>query len=241
MAYANTLGKGTIMKKKRFIIWGLVIVGMFILSEGAVKAGTVIDQEMTDIWGKQGGSLLFYSKKKLRIDQKDGRLSTIMDFKNDQIVILDHASKSYVEYPFSLWEKQVSQKIEPRNRQKREIRVEPTGAEKHVNGFMTRQIQIFIDGVLFQDTWVTQDVDLEEMLETIKEVSRLSSSSKADVKEKEEIYQRIKKWGFPIFTTEYRRFSGKTLTEITEVKGIKTRNLGSDVFTPPRGYIKRAR
>jgi hypothetical protein len=156
-------------------------------------------------------------------------------------VILDHASKSYVEYPFSLWEKQVSQKIESRNRQKKQIRVEPTGAEKEINGYITRQIQIFVDGVLFQDTWVTQDVDLEDMLETIKEVSRFSGSSKADVKEKEEIYQKIKKWGFPIFTTEYRRFSGKTLREITEVKGIKTRNLSSDVFIPPKGYIKRTR
>ena len=229
------------MRRRPFVIWGLVIVGILLLSGRALKAGTVIDQEMTDIWGKQGGSLLFYSKKKLRIDQKDGRLSTIMDFKNDQIVILDHGSKSYVEYPFSLWEKQVSQKIDSRTRQKREIRVEPTGAEKNINGFMTRQIQIFIDGVLFQDTWVTQDVDLGEMLETIKEVSRLSSSSKADVKEKEEIYHKIKKWGFPIFTTEYRRFSGKILTEITEVKGIETRNLSTDLFTPPREFIKRVR
>jgi hypothetical protein len=228
------------MVRRHFISHGLLIVGLFILGRGMVEAGTVIDQEMIDIWGKRSGSFLFYSKKKLRIDQKDGKLSTIMDFKRDRIVILEHGSESYIEYRFTQWQEQVFQKA-PRQKghEKREIRIEPTGAEKEINGFETTGIRVFIDETLFQDTWVTRDVNLEDMLETMEEVSRLSGSSKADVREKEEIYRKIKEWGFPILTTEYRRYAGKTLQEITEVLSIETRRLDSSLFAPPQGYTKR--
>ncbi len=235
------VGEGAIMNRKHFLVCGLVIVGLLVLPERAVKAGTVIDQDMVDIWGKKSGLVLSYSKKRLRIDQKDGRLSNIMDFRRNRIVILDHISRSYIEYSLSAWEKRVSQRMRSQRRdQKREIRVEPTGAEKEINGFKTRQIRVFIDGVLFQDNWVTQDVDLEEMLKTIKKgVGRLSGVSKAEMKEMEEIYHKTSEWGFPILTNEYRQFSGKTLREVTEVKRIETQDLADRLFTPPKGYRQR--
>lgn len=235
--------EGKIMRRKSSVTWGLVVLGIVFLSASTIRAGTVIDQEMIDMWGKRSGFVLFYSKKRLRIDQKDGELSTIMDFGKDRIVILHHVSKTYIEYPFSTWEKQVSQKMESqRNADKREIRVQSTGAEKVINGFKTRQIQVFIDGVLFQDNWVTQDVDLEDMLAAIKKgAGRLGGLSKAQVEETEEIYHKIKEWGFPILTTEYHQFYGKSLKEVTEVKRIETGRLNSHLFTRPRGYTQRTR
>ena len=233
--------KEIIMMRKRAVFCGLAVLTMLVLPETVCKAGTVIDQDMIDQWGKETGSVLFYSKKRLRIDQKDGKLSTIMDFKKDRIVILDHVSKSYIEYPFSTWEELVSQQIgTQKERKKREIRVESTGAEKEINGFKTIQINVFMDDFLTQDNWVTKDVDLDDMLRTLKQsVDRLSGISEAEREENEEIYQNVKKWGFPILTTEYRRFSGETLKEVTEIKSIETRKLGNDIFTPPKQYRKR--
>jgi hypothetical protein len=229
------------MRKQRFITCGMAILGSLFLLQDSVKAGTVIDQDMVDVWGRKSGLVLFYSEKKLRIDQKDGKLSTIMDFKKNRIVILDHASKTYVAYPFSVWEKRVSQDMATKQKaQKKEIRIEATGAEKVINGFQTRQIQVFMDDFLFQDNWVTQEVNLEEMLETIKKgVGRLSGFSKTEIKEKEEIYRKINEWGFPILTTEYRQVYGKTLKEITKVARIEARRLNGNLFTPPKGYTQR--
>lgn len=229
------------MRRGRFIICGLVVVGMLFPFGGTVIAGTVIDQDMTDVWGKKSGLLLYYSKKRLRIDQKDGKLSTIMDFKKDRIVILDHTTKSYIAYPLSSWGEQVSKKIAPQEKHpKRKIRVESTGEEAEINGFKTKQIQVFINGVLFQDIWVTQDVDLEEMLGVIKKgMGRPSGLSREEMEEKEEIYKKVKETGFPILTTEYRQVFGKTLKDITEVKRIVTQNLDSRLFAPPKGYTKR--
>lgn len=232
-----------IMKKETVTAIGLLFPAIAFLSAGTVRAGTVIDQNMTDVWGKKSGLVLYYSKKRLRIDQKDGRLSTIIHFRNDRILILDHTSKTYIAHPLSKWQKQVSQKIGRRETgPKRDIRVVPTGAEKNINGFETKHIQVFIDGVLFQDIWATQDVDLEEMFTAIKKgLGRLSGSSQAEMEEKEEIYQKVKESGFPILTTEYQAVFGKTLKEITEVKQIETRKLSSKLFAAPRDYTLRTR
>jgi hypothetical protein len=229
--------------KKGVMVLGLLMIGALALTEGAVKGGTVIDQDMIDIWGKKTGSVLFYSGKRLRVDQKDGKLSTIMDFKKNRIIILDHVTKSYVEYPFSTWEQQVSKALTRQDKpHQREIRVEPTGAERDINGFKTRQIQVFIDGVLFQDDWVTRDVNLEDMLNAIKgATNRLSGLSNAEREENEEIYRKIKAWGFPILTSEYREVFGKTLKEIIEVRGVEEQRLNPDLFLPPSRYTKRNR
>lgn len=231
------------MRRKSLTAWGLLVLGILFLFEEAVRAGTVIDQNMIDLWGKKSGFVLFYSNKRLRIDQKNGKLSTIMDFRKDRILVLDHVSKTYIEYPFSKWEKQVSQKMGSQQKaHKRESRIEATGAKKVINGFKTRQIRVFIDGVLFQDNWVTQDVDLEEMLKAIKKgVGRLSGFSRAEMEEKEEIYHKIKEWGFPILTNQYQKVYGKTLKEVTEVKRIETQRLNSHLFIPPRGYTQSTR
>ncbi len=99
---------------------------------------------------------------------------------------------------------------------------------------------MFIEGVLFQDSWVTQEVDLEEMLSAIKKgAGGLGSVSRGEMEEREEIYNAVKEWGFPILTTEYRMVYGKTLKEVTEVKRIDTGKLDLDLFTPPREYRQR--
>lgn len=233
------------MRRKRFavcVVYGLAILCMLTLRKGTVHAGTVIDQEMTDIWGKRSGTVLFYAKKRLRIDQKDGILSTIIDFRKDRILVLDHGSRSYVDYPFSTWEKLISQtRRAQKHPKRRRIRVEPAGTERNINGFRTALIRVFADDVLTQETWVTQDVDMEDMLETIKEsVDRLTSIPKTgEWEENQEIYRQIKKWGFPILTIEYRRYAGKTLKEITEVMGIQQKRLDRHLFDVPAGYIRR--
>ena len=229
------------MQRKGLIVWGLIVFASVFLVRGVGWAGTVIDQNMIDVWGKKSGLVLFYSKKRLRIDQKDGKLSTIMDFRKDRIVILDHPSRTYVSYPFSWWEKQVSQKIQGDQRtQSREIRVESTGAERLINGFKTRQIHVFIDNALIQDCWVTQDVNLEEMFTAIKEgVGRLTGLSEAEMAEKEEIYRKIIGWGFPILTHEYQQIGQSTLREIAIVNRVETRMLTKGLFGPPRGYKQR--
>jgi hypothetical protein len=233
--------KGETMTGNRCFVLILMGVSILFLWTGVLLAGTVIDQDMIDVWGKQSGLTLFYSKKRLRIDQKDGRLSTIMDFSKDRIAILDHGSKSYVAYPFTVWEKEVARKMGINQRQnKRTIRVKPTGAEKTINGFQTQEIHLFIDDRLFQKIWVTQDVDLGNMLETVREAfGRLSGFSKIEMQEKEEIYHKVSERGFPILTYEYQQVGGKNLEEITEVKRIETKKLDNRLFDPPREYTER--
>ncbi|MBW2057676.1 MAG: DUF4412 domain-containing protein [Deltaproteobacteria bacterium] len=228
--------------RDRLIALGLVALVLSILPAFPAGGGTFIDQDTIDIWGRKQGLVLYYSKGRLRIDQKDGRLSTIMNFAENRIVVLDHLSKSYVEYPLSRWKRRVSQRMKGTGSyQRREVRVEPTGQEKVINGFRTRRIRVMIGGVLFQESWVTRDVELGDMLRAIRKGAGTPSGlSKAQMEEKEEIYEKVSQWGFPILTVEYRILSGKTLTETTEVNAIATRKLGNRLFTPPKGYTRRS-
>ena len=156
-------------------------------------------------------------------------------------MILDHASKTYVTYPISEWEQEVSQGMGTGEHvHKREVRVEATGAQRVINGFKTRQIHVYLDDFLYQDSWVTQDVDLQEMLTAVKKgIGQLSGFSDSEMEEKEELYQKVSAWGFPILTNEYRQIGGKILKEMTIVKRIDTQRLKSRLFHPPKGYRKR--
>lgn len=233
--------KGKTMTGNRCVV--LIVMGMCLLFlwTGVLLAGTVIDQNTIDGYGKKSGLTLSYANKSLRIDQKDGRLSIIMDFRKKRIVTLDHGSKSYVADSFSVWEKKVAQTMETKKRaHKRTIRVKPTGATKKLNGFHTHEIHLFIDDRLFQKIWVTQDVDLRDMLETVRKAfGRLSGFSKTEMQEKEEIYHKVSERGFPILTYEYQQVGGKDLEEITEVKRIETKKLGNQLFHPPKTYRER--
>jgi len=229
------------MTGNRCVLLILMGVSILLLWTGVLLGGTVIDQNMIDIYGKNSGLTLFYANKMLRIDQKDGRLSTIMDFKKKRMVILDHGSKSYVAYPFSVWKKKVAQTIETKKgARKRTIRVEPTGAKKKLNGFQTQEIHLFIDDRLFQKKWVTQDVDLKDMLETVRKAfGRLSGFSKIEMQEKEEIYHKVSKRGVPILTYEYQQVGGRDFKEVTEIKRVETKKLDSRLFSPPATYTER--
>ena len=233
--------KGKRMTGNRCVV--LIVMGMSLLFlwTGVLLAGTVIDQNTIDGYGKKSGLRLSYANKRLRIDQKDGRLSIIMDFRKRRIVTLDHGSKSYVADSFSVWEKKVAQTMETKKRtRKRTIRIETTGATKKLNGFHTHEIHLFIDDRLFQKIWVTQDADLRDMLETVRKAfGRLGGFSKTEMQEKEEIYHKVSEKGFPILTYEYQQVSGQDLEEITEVKRIETKTLDSRLFDPPATYRER--
>jgi hypothetical protein len=74
-------------------------------------AGVVIDQRVKDREGKATHVILYCSGTQLRTDHMESGLTTIMDFKGDRIILIDHPSKNYLSMKLSVWEKEIAKQL----------------------------------------------------------------------------------------------------------------------------------
>jgi hypothetical protein len=81
--------------------------------------------------------------------------------------MIDHPSRVYVEVKFSLWEKNVAERLKksmPEIKPKeRKITVRGTGEKALINGFQTEKVEIRADGQLIEENWMTRDADIQEV------------------------------------------------------------------------------
>jgi hypothetical protein len=165
----------------------------------------------------------------------------MIDFKEDRMVMIDHLSKHYVEVQFSQWEREVAERLKksvPDTQPKsRKIVIKKTGETPTLNGFGTEKVQIFADGELIEENWVTRDISLKEVEKVIDKVALgFSKEFKTEMKEGREIYEKIKAFGFPILIKDYSITQGLGGVDVLEVKKIEKRELQDEVFLPPKGY-----
>jgi len=103
--------EGTVMKGKK-LFSSIVLIGalLFHLSEEGF-AGVAVEQVVRDQDGVPSKTLLYLSETQFRTDHQERGLTTILDFKKDRLVMIDHRSKNYVEVKLSLWERDVAKKL----------------------------------------------------------------------------------------------------------------------------------
>jgi hypothetical protein len=201
----------------------------------------VIDQVVRDREGNASKAIVYYSENRFRSDHLDGGLTTVIDFKGDRMVMIDHFSRHYVEVKFSQWEKEVAARLKksvPSAQLKsREITIRKTGETPTLNGFKTEKVQVFADGELIEENWVTRDVSLKEVEEVMDKVAvGFSKEFKSEMKEGREIYEKTKAFGFPILIKDYSITQGLGGVDVLEVKRIEKKELKDEVFQPPKGY-----
>jgi hypothetical protein len=229
------------MKKMPWIVWMSLTALFLILMFQECKAGVVIEQVVKDREGRASQVFLYFSGERLRTDDEGGGLTTIMDFKGDRMVMVDHRSKNYVEIKFSQWEKEVSKRlkkdlptIKPKVRKIVVKRVEETAT---INGFRTEKIEIRADGELIEENWVTRDVDMGEIEKVMERVAQgFSKEFRSEMKEGREIYEKLKPYGFPILVKDYTITYGLGAIDVLEVKKLERKDLKDEVFLPPAGY-----
>jgi hypothetical protein len=228
------------MKKKCASGLGFIPILLILMFQECL-AGVVIDQVVRDREGNGSKVIVYYSENRFRSDHPDGGLTTVIDFKEDRMVMIDHFSKQYVEVKFSQWEKEVAQRLkksapgpQPKSRK---IVIKKTGETSTVNGFGTEKVQIFADGELIEENWVTRDLSLEEVENVMDKVALgFSKEFKTEMREGREIHEKIKSFGFPILIKDYSITQGLGGVDVLEVKKIEKRELQDKVFLPPKGY-----
>ena len=229
------------MKKMVSMVWGLTVVLLLILLFQECLAGVTIEQVMRDREGNASKVFITFSENKFRTDHPEGGMTTIIDFQGDRMVMIDHRSKQYVEIRFSQWEKEVSERLKksaPDTKAKsRKILVKKTGETAIINGFQTEKVEIFADGKLVEENWVTRDVEMKEIEKVMDRVAQgFSKEFRSEMKEGREIYEKLKPYGFPILIKDYSMTHGLGGIDALEVKKLEKKELKDEVFLPPSGY-----
>jgi len=229
-------------KTQLFLGW-LILMPIMVTYERAM-AGMVIEQLMKDKDGSPSKTLLYFSDYQFRTDHAEGGLSTIMDFKGDRLVMIDHRSKNYVEVKLSQWEKEVAKQLKkefPGMKKPKEtkISVRRTGQTAVINGFSTEQVEILADNERIEEDWMTRDVEMKEIEKVMDRVAQgFSKDFRNEMREGREIYEKLKPYGFPILVRDYTTSHGLGAIDRVEVKRMEKKELKDDVFLPPAGYQK---
>ena len=230
--------------KKRTLFFLILFIAVLLLEvPGEVLAGVVVEQVVRDREGNPSKVLLYFSDHRFRTDHQEGGLTTIMHFKEDQLVMIDHRSKSYVEVKLSQWEREVAKRLKQEfpgvKPKERKITIRRTGRTAVINGFQTEQIEILAEGELIEENWVTRDVEMKEIERVMDRVAQgFSKDFRLEMKEGREIYEKLKPYGFPILIKDYTLTHGLGAIGRVEVKKMEKKELKEELFLPPAGYQK---
>jgi hypothetical protein len=229
------------MKRKHwFLVIPWVAFLTFSVSHGCI-AGVVVEQVVKDKEGRASKVVLYFSENRFRTDHQESGLSTIIDFREDQMVMIDHRSKGYIEVKFSRWEKEISERLKkdlPSTRpRKKKITVRKSGETAIINRFQTEKIEVLADGKLIEENWVTREVNMEEMGKVMDKLAQgFSKEFKSEMREGREIYEKLKPYGFPILVKDYSITYGLEPIEVLEVIKLERKDLREEVFLPPISY-----
>ena len=206
-------------------------------------AGVAVEQVVRDQNGIPSKALLYLSGAQFRTDHQERGLTTILDFKGDRLVMIDHRSKSYVEVKLSQWEREVAKRLKKESPgvkpKERKIIVRRTGKTAVISGFQTEQVEILAGGELIEENWVTRDVEMKEIEQVMDRVAQgFSKDFRHEMKEGREIYEKLKPYGFPVLIKDYTMTYGLGAIDRVEVKKIEKKELKEEVFLPPPGYQK---
>ncbi len=229
------------MKTPFFLILFMSVLLLNVPGKGL--AGVTVEQVVRDRNGSPSKTFLYFSDQQFRTDHPEVRLSTILNFKEDRLVMIDHRSKSYVEVKLSQWERDVAKRLKKEfpgiKPKERKIVVRNTGKTAVINGFQTEQIEVFADNELIEENWVTRDVGLKEIETLMDRVAQgFSKDFTREMKESREIYEKVKPYGFPILVKDHAITYGLRPIDRVEVKKIDKKELKDDVFLPPADYQK---
>jgi len=231
------------MKKRTLVFLTLLIIGFLSGWPGEGLAGVVVEQVVRDRDGSPSKVFLYFSEYRFRTDHQEGGLTTIMDFRADRLVMIDHRSKSYAEVKLSEWEREVARRLKQEfpgvKPKERKIIVRKTGKTAVINGFQTEQIEVVTGGELIEENWMTRDVEMKEVEQVMDRVAQgFSKDFRIEMKEGREIYEKLKPYGYPILIKDYTMTHGLGAIDRVEVKKMEKKELEKELFLPPSGYQK---
>lgn len=226
------------MRKNRWLFgWFL---GFFLLFSRNGIAGVYIEEINRDL-ERVTKVIRYFSNHQFRTDLPEYGVSTIIDFKNDRMTIIYHPIKRYEEIRFSQWEKGEAERVKKSQKEKerrgRKVEVRNTGEVAIINGFRTEKVQLFIDGELVEENYMTKEIEAGEMEKVMERIAKLFMKDlRREMREGQEIYMKLKAHGFPVLIKDYQLTYGLSPIVVMEIIKFEKREFKEEVFLPPPNY-----
>ncbi len=128
---------------------------------------------------------------------------------------------------------------------KAKVKIERTSDKKNISGYDATKYKIYTDGALYQEVWVTEDVDvykdidmkkMNEFQSRVNEtLSLLYSGKDANVESSSE-YRKIFERGYPLRTIQFLG-SNQAIIEVVDAKEIE---IADNEFEVTDGFSKTA-
>jgi len=182
--------------------------------------------------------------------------STIMLGKEQKMIIIDHATKTYMEHPINMKdmmaemgkdqspEDQAAMQMMMNNMMKMDASVQATGERKTINKWKCTKYILTINsamGPITNEIWATEDLKVDRKVYEQLASRMLSSmpglqSSMASMKKEME---KIK--GVQVMTVSTFTMMNQTRKATTELLEFKEGTAPAGIFTIPAGYKKEAK
>jgi len=248
------------MKKFYTTLSGIAFFVVFIMVPGLVQADVFMKQKQhTDAFEMMGKTqpasdiiqTIWIAKDKMRTDNE--QQSVIVRVDKGVMYFLDHAKKIYNEMPMDFSEAFGEKDMDDEDKaqfkkftqgmMKMEISVTQTDEKKKINKWKCRKyiqnVEMFM-GPMVSEIWATQDLKMDEGLQTQFLTGMMASmpGMQDSIKKAEQEMRKIK--GVPVLTNVTTTVMNKTMKSSQELLEFKEGKAPKGIFDLPKGYKKRS-
>lgn len=254
----------------------IVIITLFLLTVSTqISLSGIIMQQVRYEKGsseKQTGNIMIQNNK-LRFNDLDSNYSSIIDIKNDKIILIDHNRKTYISTSINEYLSEVEKKkrqmekdmknhlsslppdqqetvkelmkknhLNSEHQGRSKIDVRKTDLVSKIAGEEAEKYEIYIDGKLNEEIWITKradlrsEIDFAEISKMIKNFKLMGNTTTADNLLHVDEYTELFEKGFPVKSVDH---SFGKVVYIEEVTDIKTEEFQEEKFQPQSDYSEK--
>lgn len=239
------------MQARFRVIFVLTVIFAFAGLEKAAYPGLIMEQVNYQQGSNDKEKVTIYVQgNKFKQVENSGPFSpaVIFDLNSGDIMFVNDEKKLYIILNRNEYLKYIESVIAENkdvSTSSRNVTLKKTDETAAIAGYSSRKYEIYDNGKLQSEYWVSgdagfsQELDMDKMSKLMNEVKRISQNvgGSASISDNEyKIFEEIYKDGYPMKTVYHSPEGDKTFIE--EIISVKKQDLPLTEFQPPAGYEK---
>jgi len=239
------------MQARLKVIFVLTLMFAFAGLEKSAYSGLIMEQVNYQQGSNDKEKVTIYVQgNKFKQVENSGPFSpaVIFDLNSGDIMFVNDEKKLYIILNRNEYLKYIESVIAENkdvSTSSRNVTLKKTDETAAIAGYSSRKYEIYDNGKLQSEYWVSgdagfsQELDMDKMSKLMNEVKRISQNvgGSASISDNEyKIFEEIYKDGYPMKTVYHSPEGDKTFIE--EVISVKKQDLPLTEFQPPAGYEK---
>jgi uncharacterized protein DUF4412 len=239
------------MQARLKVIFVLTLIFAFAGLEKSAYSGLIMEQVNYQQGSNDKEKVTIYVQgNKFKQVENSGPFSpaVIFDLNSGDIMFVNDEKKLYIILNRNEYLKYIESVIAENkdvSTSSRNVTLKKTDETAAIAGYSSRKYEIYDNGKLQSEYWVSgdagfsQELDMDKMSKLMNEVKRISQNvgGSASISDNEyKIFEEIYKDGYPMKTVYHSPEGDKTFIE--EIISVKKQDLPLTEFQPPAGYEK---